>query len=288
MAIRTKPFLGLEGSALSWTISLCAGSGFLLFGYDQGVMGSIISGPELLEAVNIAPDDADMISTVVSIYDIGNMVGCLGAAIWGGHIGRKTAITFGCIVAIIGAVLQASSYSVAQMIVARIVTGIGNGVNTAIIPTWIAETAKTDNRGKLIATQLCTAIFGIVIAYWMNYGFYQLGGQIVWRFPIAFQIVFAMGTLAGLPFLPESPRYLYFKGRMEEANTVLAALKGQSLESEVVQVERAEILAAIEMEDHLGRFGLKDLIHDHSGQQIMKRLGLVILIQVIQEMTGVS
>jgi MFS family permease len=92
------------------------------------------------------------------------MIGCLAAAVWGGRYGRRAAITFGCIVTIVGAALQASSYSVAQMIVARIITGIGNGVNTAIVPTWVAETAKSEHRGKLIASQLATAILGIVVS----------------------------------------------------------------------------------------------------------------------------
>lgn len=84
----TRPFLGLQGTALSWAITCCSASAFLLFGYDQGIMGSIISTPYFLEAVNIRvrhlqpsrfwfltdvlkATDADTISTVVSIYDIG-------------------------------------------------------------------------------------------------------------------------------------------------------------------------------------------------------------------------
>ncbi|EXJ71764.1 uncharacterized protein A1O5_05574 [Cladophialophora psammophila CBS 110553] len=286
MANARTPFLRLEGHSLSWAITLCAGSAFLLFGYDQGVLGSIISGSDFLGALGISPDDPDTLSTVVSIYDIGNMVGCLAAAIWGGRYGRRAAITFGCIVTIIGAALQASSYSVAQIIVARIITGIGNGVNTAIVPTWVAETAKSEHRGKLIATQLTTAILGIVIAYWINYGFFHLHGQVVWRFPIAFQIVFVLFTLAGLPFLPESPRYLYFKDRVEEGNVVLSALKAQPIESPIVQAEAAEILAAIEMENSLGKASIKDILLNRSGDQILKRLILVVVIQVLQEMTG--
>lgn len=66
-----KPYLGLQGQSLSWAITLCAGSAFLLFGYDQGVLGSIISGSDFLGALGIARDDPDTLSTVVSIYDIG-------------------------------------------------------------------------------------------------------------------------------------------------------------------------------------------------------------------------
>ena len=139
MATDRRPFLGLTGPALSWAISLCSSGCFLLFGYDQGIMGSIISARPFLEALNIAANDANTISTVVSIYDIGNMVGCLVAAVWGGKFGRKKLIAVGCIIAVVGAVLQASSYSVPQMVIARIVTGIGNGINTATIPTWVVS-----------------------------------------------------------------------------------------------------------------------------------------------------
>jgi MFS family permease len=83
-----------------------------------------------------------------------------------------------------GAVLQTASYSVAQLIVGRIVSGIGNGMNTGTVPTWVSETSKAKHRGQLVATQLSIAAFGIVIAYWMNYGFFHLTGQVVWRFPI--------------------------------------------------------------------------------------------------------
>jgi hypothetical protein len=122
----------------------------------------------------------------------------------------------------------------------------------------------------------------------VNYGFFHLHGQIVWRFPIALQIVFVLFTLATLPFLPESPRYLYFKDRTEDGNAVLAALKGQPVDSEIVQAEAAEIWAAIEMENNLRTAGLKDILLNRSGDQILKRLILVIVIQAIQEMTGVS
>jgi hypothetical protein len=116
----------------------------------------------------------------------------------------------------------------------------------------------------------------------------QLHGQIVWRFPIAFQIVFVLITLATLPFLPESPRFLYFKDRIEEGNAVLAALKGEPVASPIVQAEAREILAAIEMENALGQGSIKDILLNRSGDRILRRLVLVFVIQMLQEMTGVS
>ncbi len=64
---------------------------------------------------------------------------------------------------------------------------------------------------------------GATYAYFINYGFYHISGQIIWRFPIAFQIVF---TLATLGCLPENSRFLYAQGCLCEVAEVMAALKG--------------------------------------------------------------
>ena len=138
MACSGEPFLGLQGTALTWVITLCSASAFCssvcchlqlkdnsltrVIGYDQGIMGSIISTPYFLEEINLKvgevdlpksgrnvhgwhigqETDTDTISTIVSIYDIGCMVVCLTAAIWGGIFGRKLMILCGMVIMVIG------------------------------------------------------------------------------------------------------------------------------------------------------------------------------------------
>ncbi|KAK3110746.1 hypothetical protein LTR53_014657 [Teratosphaeriaceae sp. CCFEE 6253] len=106
----------------------------------------------------------------------------------------------------IGAILQITTYSVAQMIVGRIIAGIGNGMNTATAPPWQAETSKASWRGKLIVIELILNIAGFSLSCWVTYGFSFIPGPIAWRIPLALQFIFIAILFGTVPWLPESPR----------------------------------------------------------------------------------
>lgn len=57
-----------------------------------------------------------------------------------------------------------------QFIIARVISGVGTGMLTATIPSWVAECSKAHNRGFLICSEASTVAVGTVIAYWTNYG----------------------------------------------------------------------------------------------------------------------
>ena len=122
----------------------------------------------------------------------------------------------------------------------------------------------------------------------VSYGFFHLSGQIVWRFPIAFQIFFAVGPLLALPLLPESPRWLYSRGRHAEGDAVLAALADRSVEDPSVQADRTAIVEAIAQEDLQGGFSFKSIFWDTTGQKISRRVFLASFIQMIQQLPGVG
>lgn len=66
---------------------------------------------------------------------------------------------------------------------------------------------KAEKRGKGLSIELATNIFGVMTAYWVDYGFSFEDSQAQFRFPLALQILFAVFTFGGLCFLPESPRW---------------------------------------------------------------------------------
>lgn len=58
---------------------------------------------------------------------LGNLVGCLVAACYGNRLGRKNTLRVGALISAIGAVLQFSAYSFPQLIIGRVINGMGNG-----------------------------------------------------------------------------------------------------------------------------------------------------------------
>lgn len=97
---------------------------------------------------NLHINVTNYLGLVTSIYDIGCAVGCLIAFVWGHQIGRKKMIIAGGSIMIIGTVILASSYTTAQFLVGRIVTGLGNGINSSTVPTyqsgkWIFDTVES-------------------------------------------------------------------------------------------------------------------------------------------------
>jgi SP family myo-inositol transporter-like MFS transporter 13 len=79
--------------------------------------------------------------------------------------GRKMMIAFGCVLFTIGAIIQALSWTVAQMSVGRFVIGIGVGGASMVVPVYIAEVAPAHKRGRLIVIDAACITGGQVIAY---------------------------------------------------------------------------------------------------------------------------
>lgn len=247
-----KTYLGLKGNALHRAVAAIAGCGFLLFGYDQGVMGGLLTLPTFLEVFprlnGETLDGSIMQGACVSIYEIGCMIGALSTLYLGNKFGRRKVIFGGAIIMTIGAILQCSSYSLAQMIIGRIVTGIGNGFITATVPMWQSECAKPEVRGILVMIEGSLITCGIMISYWVDYGLSFAKTDVNWRFPVAFQILFALIIVFFVLELPESPRWLVMQNRIEESKDVFAALDDVERDSPAIQVQIDEVLTSLNLE----------------------------------------
>lgn len=132
-------YFGLRGKPLGVMVSLVAATAFMLQGYDQAVMNGLVTLPTFLSVFpemtnpniegNIDTlchylERCSLLSgTTVAIYEIGCAIGALSCAFIGDVLGRRRMLFAAGIVVIVGVILQATPFSLPQLIVARIITG---------------------------------------------------------------------------------------------------------------------------------------------------------------------
>ncbi|KZT58071.1 general substrate transporter [Calocera cornea HHB12733] len=275
----------LRGKALVAAITSVCSSGFLLFGYDQGVMSGVIVSQNFLDLMG--NPNPSLTGAISSLYDVGAIFGGLACAVFGERIGRRGVLMYGSIVTIIGAILQCATYSLAQMLVGRVVTGLGVGFICSICAVYQAEISVPTHRGWLTCCQLTTMLFGLMVAYWLNYGLSFTASTVQWRFPLAFQIIFAIYTGLVTVFLPDTPRWLMrHRPKSGEGLAVLAALRGEGKDHPVVKTEAEEIQSAIAVEE-AEEGGWLDVFRD-GGVKGNVRVALAMGIQFMQQMTGIN
>jgi MFS family permease len=198
-----------------------------LFGYDQGVFGAVVSLPSFRRQFNEPSPNTE--GVMAAIYDIGCFVGCIVAFLGAERFGRKGSLMWGTWIMVLGTILQAAAYENVQMILSRVVSGIGNGINTCVVPMWQAECFQAQNRGAMLVIQSALIALGHPLSTFMGLASSQAEpNEFSWRWPIAFQGVFCVFILVALPWLPESPRWLVAHDRADEAQEVFARLAGKN------------------------------------------------------------
>ncbi|KAJ4358805.1 hypothetical protein N0V95_002727 [Ascochyta clinopodiicola] len=315
----------LRGKTLNNTIAWASCLAFLMFGYDQGVMSSLLTLDDFQRHFPLmtplsrsngicwldAPDntirdeqmctgDANTQAAAVAVYQIGCFLGAVLILFYGEVWGRKSSTFWGSLIMIVGTIFQVaaggsnggdvSAYAI--LVVGRVVGGIGNGMVTSTIPTWQSECAKPEKRGRLIITSGAIIVAGVMISYWVGYGFYFLPAgmsysSVRWRFPVAFQSFFTVIVMFMLLYLPDSPRWLLMRGREEEAKDLLARLAGADVDSEVVNIELNNIKEALAAQSYLGTFKMRELLTNGPSQNLRRTL-LGIAAQFFQQICGIN
>lgn len=267
-------------SAYVLALSLFAGIGGFLFGYDTGV----ISGALLLieqDFENLTSFDKELI---VGAAVAGAAVGALISGILNDFLGRKRVILGSCVVFVAGAGVMAAAPGLKILVMGRIITGLGIGLASQTVPVYIAEAAPESVRGSLVSLDVFLITGGQFVSYVVDALFLNVNGT--WRWMLGLSAIPAIIQFIGMLFLPDSPRWLVANDSPEKALEILrktrrdpeiATKELKSIE-DTVQQEK-ELIQALKRNRYIEIF-----VNPSLRRAMMVGVGL----QVLQQVCGIN
>lgn len=224
MPFGKDPSAGLTGKALLYFTSVFVSLGVFLFGYDQGVMSGIITSPYFLDFFN-QPSRAE-IGTMVAILEIGALFSSIVVGKLGDMIGRRRTILYGALIFVVGGLMQSFTMGFATMIIGRLVSGVGVGMLSTIVPVYQSEISPPHNRGKLACIEFTGNIVGYASSVWVDYACSFIESDMSWRIPLFLQCIMGLLLFAGSFVIVETPRWLLDNDHDEEGMVVIGNLYG--------------------------------------------------------------
>ncbi|PVD24740.1 hypothetical protein C0Q70_15225 [Pomacea canaliculata] len=203
-----------------FVLTLFAALGGFLLGYDIG----IVSGSMLYVQPHFDLDTA-WTEAIVS--------GALGAAavtaLLGGWladvIGRRYCLLGGSIVFSVGGIVMGVADMKEVLLVGRMVCGMGIGIASVVVPIYVAEASPAHQRGRLTLMWQILINFGVMVSSIIA-GSFSYVHENGWRYMLGLSAVPGVVQFIGFLFMPESPRWLVDKGRLDQAREVLARIRG--------------------------------------------------------------
>ena len=235
-------------------LSVVAALGGFLFGYDTAVISVTIA--HVTEQFGL---DALQQGWYVGCALIGSIIGVLFAGILSDKFGRKSTMILSAILFSTSAIGCAVSTDFNQLVIYRIIGGVGIGVVSIISPLYISEVAVAQYRGRLVSLYQLAVTIGFLGAYLVNYqllGYSMSNPDVstgwwnlvfvseVWRGMLGMETLPAIMFFIIIFFIPESPRWLILKGKEEKATNILERIYTSSKEALFQLTETKSVLSS--------------------------------------------
>ncbi|RMZ81910.1 hypothetical protein DV738_g2036, partial [Chaetothyriales sp. CBS 135597] len=272
-------------------------AGFDGFGYDTGQISGFLEMPNFLQRFgqkNIQGEYyfSDVRSgLIVALLSIGTLIGALIGAPIADKIGRRVSISIWCVVVAAGFVVQISADTAwYQVMIGRFVAGLGVGGLSLMVPMYQAEAAPPWIRGAMIATYQLFVTLGIFLAACFNYGTYehQRGNSGSWRIVLGLGWVWTLFLGIGILFFPETPRYAYRRGRVQEAKDTMMKIYGAPAHHYCIYTELEEIEAKIRADSQAKGNPFQEIIAMFRAPRMGYRIALGVSLQALQQLTGAN
>jgi len=270
------------GKVRSFLLACIIGSGGVLFGYDQGIIGSTLAQTDFRAKFN--PSSAEE-GGIVSSFSGGAFCGAAIAGYTSNRLGRKKTIMLGALIALVGCALQTGAVNIAMLVVGRLIAGLAIGILTMVVPLMNSEMASPARRGLMAGLLQQMLSFGYVMANWIGYGTSFINGSAQWRIGLGMQCVWAVLLFLGMFFVYESPRWLVYRNRNEEAKAILHKLHYNGENEAWVEAEYSDIVAQHNFDMQSKKATIVDLFRT---RPMFKRTALAVGIQYMTQMTGIN
>ena len=239
-------------------LALVAAGGGFLFGYDTAVISGTIGQVTQLYGLNVLQQ-----GWYVGCALVGSILGVAAAGTLSDRLGRKTAMVVAAIMFTLSAVGCALCNTFDQLVIYRIIGGVGIGVASIVCPMYISEIAITQFRGRLVSTYQLAITIGFVAAYLANFLLLQWShtvgeGSGMWHKVMVDEVYRGMLGLETVPaflffvvifLLPESPRWLIVRGNSERAKGIFGRIYRREADCERQVTEVAESVNSEEKSD---------------------------------------
>ncbi|KYK57622.1 hexose transporter-like protein [Drechmeria coniospora] len=290
-----KPGAALEEkiTLLACVLGAVASLGGFMFGYVSGqisgffLMNDYASRFGELQADGRYTFSAARQGTIVGMMSIGALFGALIAGKMADLIGRRLSISASAFFTCVGTAIEISSSTHwIQFALGRLVTGLSIGSLSVVVPMYQSESTPAVIRGVVVSSYQLLITLGIWTAEMVNWGTQMKDSSAAWRIPNGLTFAWALALGSGILLLPESPRYAYSRGKIEEARQTIAALSGLAPDSDGVNHQIADIQNKMDEESE----STADFrwIEIFTGPRMLHRTILGITLQAGQQLTGAN
>ncbi|KAM0908902.1 hypothetical protein ACQ4PT_015169 [Festuca glaucescens] len=174
-----------------------------------------------------------------SILTIGAMIGAVTSGRLADFLGRKMTMRISATICIFGWLFIHFAKGATMLYFGRTLLGYSTGILSYVVPVFIAEIAPKDLRGGLATSNQLLICSGSSATY-------IVGTLVAWRNLVFVGIMPCLLLLAGLPFIPESPRWLANVGREKEFRTSLQKLRGENVDTSEEAIEIKEYIESLQ------------------------------------------
>ncbi|KAG4146317.1 hypothetical protein ERO13_D05G149600v2 [Gossypium hirsutum] len=262
-------------------LAFSAGIGGLLFGYDTGV----ISGALLYIRDDFKSVDRKTVlqESIVSMAVAGAIIGAAVGGWMNDRFGRRRVLLIADFLFFVGAVIMASAPGAALLIVGRIFVGLGVGMASMTSPLYISEASPAKIRGALVSTNGFLITGGQFLSYLINLAFTKAPGT--WRWMVGVAGFPALLQFILMLLLPESPRWLYRKGREEAAKVILRKIYPAHEVEQEIQDLKESVEAEIKEEGSSEKMNIIKLLKTKA---VRRGLTAGVGLQVFQQFVGIN